>query len=70
MRPPPGTCREDRPDDVDPIPVRPWEPPGPPPRRRFTFGRPMVIFWAVVVVVFLAATLLMCTVSKYGPSPG
>lgn len=57
-------------NDIDPIPVRPWEPPGPPPGRRFTFGRPKVICEAIVMVAFLALTLLMCTVSPYGPSPG
>jgi len=65
MRPAIDTCR----DDIDPIPVRPPEPPGPPPKRRLTVEGRVLVGWAIVAAVFLVLAVLVLVPSPYGVSP-
>jgi hypothetical protein len=39
--------------------TRPWEPPGPPPRRKLTWRHPMVLVVAAAVAAFLAVSILI-----------
>lgn len=57
-------------DDIDPIPDRPWEPPGPFPGRKLTERGRWFVVIVIVGVAFLALTLLVLVPSKYGVSPG
>jgi hypothetical protein len=55
-------------EDGRPLPARPWEPPGPSPRRRLTFGRPMVIIGALALVAVLLLWALQDT--RFGMGVG
>ena len=52
------------------VKVRPFEPPGPPPRRHLTPAGHWFVAFAIIIPAALVLTLLFMVPSRFGVSPG
>lgn len=57
-------------EDGRPLPPRPWEPPGPPPKRKYVESARWFFVYVLVGVAVLALVLFMCVTGPFGVSPG